>query len=162
MAYQNAWQQIANIGDPARTIAGETALLAERNALVQEGNKNMVDLVKGIGQSDADRIAAEAKNLFNTGNPLIDNRDRIEFGEGQVGIHSPGQLSKLFGAQLKTDQATVQSEAKMFDQVKTMRDSQKVTGQMGESDWSDPLSLTQQSLDWTDNANNNVTVLIMI
>ena len=156
MAYQNAWQQITGIGDPTRTAAIETNLLDKQNQLVQQGNKNIADLFTGLGQSDANRIAAEAKSLFNTGNPLIDNRNRIEYGEGQLGIHSPSQLSKLFGAQLKTDQDTVQSEAKMFDQVKTMRDSQKVTGQMGESDWSNPLNLTQQSLDWTDNANNNV------
>ena len=156
MAYQNAWQQIANIGDPSKTIVAETNLLDKQNQLVQQGNKNIADLFTGLGQSDANRIAAEAKNLFNTGNPLIDNRNRIEYGEGQVGIHSPSQLSKLFGTQLKTDQDTVQSEAKMFDQVKTMRDSQKVTGQMGESDWSNPLNLEKQSADWTDNANNNV------
>jgi len=152
----DAWKQITGIGDPARTIAAETALLDKQHALVQEGNKNIVDLVKGIGQSDADRIAAEAKNLFNTGNPLIDNRDRIAFGEGQVGIHSPGQLSKLFGEQLKTDQDTVQSEAKMFDQVKTMRDSQLVTSQLPTIDFTTPTDLQDAIAISNDNYANNV------
>ena len=135
MAYQDAWQGIRNVGNPATTIAAETALTTQLANARQEGNKNIADLFTGLGASDAARIAAEAQQQFNTGNPLIDNRARQEYGAEQVGIHSPQQLNALFNTQLTNDQKNLKTESDMFAQVDKMNDSNTVTGQLGATDF---------------------------
>lgn len=138
MAYQDAWQGIRGIGNPAATIAAETAITNQLANARQQGNQNIGQLFTDLGKADAGRIAAEAQQQFNTGNPLIDNLARKDYAADQVGLHSAAQLNNLFKTQLTEDQKTLKTESDMFEGVKKMNDFQKVTGQMNNIDFSDP------------------------
>jgi len=118
---RNAWQGIGNIGNPATTIAAETALTAQLANARQEGNKNIADLFTGLGKSDADRIVAESEQLFNTGNPLLDNKARTAYAAEQVGLQSPQQLSTRFNTQLANDQQALSTELGNKDLLETSR-----------------------------------------
>jgi len=152
---RNAWQGIGNIGNPATTIAAEANIAKQLADTRQAGNTNIAGLFTGLGKSDAARIAAEAQQQFNTGNPLIDNRARQEYGAEQVGIHSQQQLSDLFSKQLTDDQDTVQSEANMFAKVDTMNDSKTITGQLGATDFNQ-IGMGDAFNNYRDNLANDV------
>ncbi|MDC3375243.1 hypothetical protein OAW27_00195 [bacterium] len=152
---RNAWQGIGNIGNPGATIAAETALTNQLANARQEGNKNIADLFTGFAESDAARIAAEAQQQFNTGNPLIDNKARQEYGAEQVGIHSPQQLNALFNTQLTNDQKNLKTESDMFAQVDKMNDSNTVTGQLGATDFNQ-IGMGDAFNNYRDNLANDV------
>tara|TARA_R110002167_G_scaffold318620_1_gene524304 strand:+ start:1643 stop:3574 length:1932 start_codon:yes stop_codon:yes gene_type:complete len=118
---RNAWQAIGNIGNPATTIAAQADITSKLAAARKEGNESAADLFTGLGASDADRIVAESEQLFNTGNPLLDNKARTAYAAEQVGIQSPQQLSKRFNTQLANDQEALSTELGNKDLLETSR-----------------------------------------